>query len=375
MARRTASGCSRIVLLAAVALGCLGCAQTAQLRGGITAAKVKVEQVKRNGAYVCAPKELALAEAHIEFAELEISQGLGRRAQQHYRIAIENLARADEKSPADKCAGLVVVVAEPLPPDCIDLDGDGICADVDRCPDVPEDFDGYEDDDGCPEDQDSDGDGIPDSIDQCPLDPEDFDGYLDDDGCPDLDNDADGIPDSRDKCPDDPEDPDGFEDDDGCPDLDNDGDRIPDLEDECPFEKGDAKNKGCPKKYEGVEITETHIRIDQTIHFAHNKATIKRESFPILSQVAEVLKDYPEITLSIEGHTCSRGKPKYNKTLSNNRAKAVMNHLIKTGRIDKHRLTHVGWGLEKPIDSNLTEEGRAANRRVEFVRTDVPAEK
>jgi outer membrane protein OmpA-like peptidoglycan-associated protein len=362
-------------LLLVVALCGLGCAETARLRGGISTARAKVEQVERNGAYVCAPRELAMAKAHLDFAELEIEQGMGSRARKHYATAIENLTRADEKSPPDKCAGPAVVVAEPLPPGCIDLDGDGICADVDRCPDVPEDFDGYEDDDGCPEDQDSDGDGIPDSADQCPLDPEDKDGHLDEDGCPDPDNDADGIPDTRDRCPNEPEDFDGFEDEDGCPDPDNDKDGILDLEDECPFQKGDAANKGCPKKYEGVEITETHIRINQTIHFAYNKAKILPDSFPILAQVAQVLTDYPEIMLSIEGHTDSRGSDKYNKKLSANRAKAVMTHLVKKGGIDKGRLTSVGWGEEKPVDSNLTEEGRAANRRVEFVRTDVPARK
>ncbi|HUT76592.1 MAG TPA: OmpA family protein [Polyangia bacterium] len=362
-----------IATLVVASLGTVGCAETARLRGGITTARAKIEQVERNGAYVCAPRELALAKAHLDFAELEIEQGMGSRAQKHYRIATENLTRADEKSPPDKCAGPSVVVAEPLPPGCIDLDGDAICADVDRCPDEPEDFDGYEDDDGCPEDQDTDADGIPDSADQCPLEPEDMDRHLDEDGCPDPDNDADGILDTGDKCPLEPEDFDGFEDEDGCPDLDNDKDTVPDLEDDCPFQKGDAGNKGCPKKYEGVEITETHIRINQTIHFAYNKAKIMKDSFPILATVAQVLADNPEITLSIEGHTDSRGSDKYNKKLSANRAKAVMEHLVKKGGIEKRRLSSVGFGEEKPVDSNLTEDGRAANRRVEFVRTDVRA--
>jgi OmpA-OmpF porin, OOP family len=349
-----------------------GCAETAKLRGGITTAKSKLEQVERNGAYVCAPKELALAKAHLGFAELEIEQGMGSRAQEHYKIAIENLELADEKSPADKCAGPAVVVSEPLPPECIDEDGDRICADVDQCPDEAEDFDGFEDEDGCPEDQDSDGDGLMDSVDQCVLDPEDLDGYLDEDGCPDPDNDADGIVDTVDECIDEPEDPDGYEDEDGCPDEDNDGDGIADLEDECPFEKGVAEENGCPKKYEGVEITETHIRINQKIYFAYNRAKIKKRSYPILKTVAQVLEDNSEIRLSIEGHTDSRGGDRYNKKLSRRRAKAVMKHLTKKGGIDADRLESKGWGEEKPIDTNLTDEGRANNRRVEFVRTDIP---
>lgn len=371
MLRSQANGVLCVLLTAAFGVAG-GCAQTAKLRGGIKTTAKKIEQIERNGAYVCAPQELALAKSHLEFAELELAQGRSSRAHEHFEIAVRNAELADEKSPPDKCAGPAVVVAEPLPPECIDLDGDRICADVDRCPEQPEDFDGYEDEDGCPEDQDVDGDGIPDSVDQCVVDPEDKDGYLDEDGCPEPDNDFDGIPDSVDQCINEPEDPDGYDDDDGCPDLDNDNDKVVDVEDECPNEKGDVNNNGCPKKYEGVEITETHIRINQKIHFAYNKAVIKRTSYWILAQVAQVLKDYPEITLSIEGHTDSRGSDKYNKKLSQKRAQAVLEHLVTQHRIARGRLSARGFGEEKPIEPNLTEEGRAANRRVEFVRTDVP---
>ena len=134
-----------------------------------------------------------------------------------------------------------------------DRDGDGIKDDVDKCPDEPEDFDGFQDEDGCP-DPDNDNDGILDVDDRCPNEPEDHDGdrgrrrlprgsdgdrdgdgilglartsaptmpedkdgFEDDDGCPEPDNDKDGIPDKQRHCPNDPEDKDGFEDDDGCP--------------------------------------------------------------------------------------------------------------------------------------------------------------
>jgi len=350
------------------AAGLVGCAETARLKGGIESAQSRLEQVERNGAYTCAPKNLALAKANIVFAQLEISEGLSSRARAHYDLAMQNLEIAEANSPPEKCAGLAVVVA----PGCIDNDVDGICADIDKCPEQPEDRDGFEDADGCPEDQDTDGDGILDSVDQCVLEAEDKDQYLDEDGCPDKDNDADGIADSDDKCIDAPEDPDGYEDEDGCPDNDNDTDEVLDVDDECPMVKGEPSNKGCPKKYEGVEITDTHIRINQTIHFAYNKAKILPDSFPILATVAQVLKDNAMITLSIEGHTDSRGNDKYNKKLSTKRAKAVMDHLAKVGGVEKSRLTSQGWGEEKPVDTNLTDEGRAANRRVEFVRTDVP---
>ena len=105
-----------------------------------------------------------------------------------------------------------------------------------------------------PDVRDSDGDGIPNGRDKCPNVPEDKDGFEDEDGCPDLDNDHDGIPDSEDKCPNQAEDIDGFQDEDGCPDPDNDHDGIPDLEDKCPNEAEDGKppfpHDGCPLRSE-----------------------------------------------------------------------------------------------------------------------------
>ena len=98
-----------------------------------------------------------------------------------------------------------------------DRDGDGIPDNIDKCPDDPEDRDGFEDEDGCP-DPDNDKDGILDVDDLCPNDPEDIDGFEDKDGCPDPDNDKDRILDKDDKCPNEPEVYNGFEDEDGCPD-------------------------------------------------------------------------------------------------------------------------------------------------------------
>jgi len=126
-------------------------------------------------------------------------------------------------------------------PNIGDRDGDGLKDDVDKCPDDPEDFDGFEDEDGCP-DPDNDRDGIPDVDDKCPNIPEDKDGYQDEDGCPEgdkNDRDGDGILDNVDKCPDDPEDFDGFQDEDGCPDPDNDQDGILDVDDLCPNDPED----------------------------------------------------------------------------------------------------------------------------------------
>ncbi|MCB9671905.1 MAG: hypothetical protein H6736_19655 [Alphaproteobacteria bacterium] len=95
---------------------------------------------------------------------------------------------------------------------------------------------------------DKDGDGVPNKTDQCKEEPEDKDGFEDEDGCPDLDNDKDGIPDEQDqKCRNEPEDKDGFEDEDGCPDPDNDGDGVLDAADQCADEKEDGDDgDGCP---------------------------------------------------------------------------------------------------------------------------------
>jgi hypothetical protein len=99
---------------------------------------------------------------------------------------------------------------------------------------------------------DDDHDGIQDELDACRDQAEDYDGFQDDDGCPDLDNDADGVPDRRDLAPDLPEDFDGFEDGDGRPDRDNDGDGIRDEADACPNASedfdGDADSDGCPEE-------------------------------------------------------------------------------------------------------------------------------
>ncbi len=157
---------------------------------------------------------------------------------------------------------------------CADRDGDGVKDSADMCPSDPEDKDGFQDADGCP-DPDNDADGIVDAADRCPNDPEDKDGFQDDDGCPDPDNDSDRIRDAVDKCPNEPETYNGYEDDDGCPDrgvtivkpvapppppppppprpkkpADRDNDGIPDDKDQCPDQpetiNGKKDGDGCP---------------------------------------------------------------------------------------------------------------------------------
>jgi OOP family OmpA-OmpF porin len=216
--------------------------------------------------------------------------------------------------------------------------------------------------------KDSDHDGIPDDIDACPDQPEDHQGESPEDGCPlPPDRDGDGIPDSMDKCPDQPEDKDGVDDEDGCPETDADQDGIPDVKDACPKEPGkpnrDPKQNGCPSfiRMEGNEV-----RVLKQVHFATGKATILPDSFPILQEVADLLKANPQITrMSVEGHTDDRGSNEMNLKLSQGRTESVVRWLTEHG-IAGSRLEAHGFGEEKPIEDNKTEEGRTANRRVEF---------
>ncbi len=285
-----------------------------------------------------------------------------------------------------------------------DRDGDGIKDDVDQCPDDPEDFDGFKDEDGCPDpdndndgipdvddrcinvpedrdgdhdddgcpegsDGDRDGDGILDSKDKCPDDPEDRDGFEDEDGCPDPDNDKDGIPDKMDRCPNDPEDKDGFEDQDGCPDPDNDHDGIPDVVDKCPNEpetfNGFEDEDGCPDKG-SVIIQDNNIIILDKIQFAYNSAEILPASNKILDAVSTTLAHHPEFTLiEVAGHADERGGDAYNLKLTQDRVNSVVRAMIARG-IDKSRVRSKGYGEYCPIEDAHSEAAWEQNRRVEF---------
>jgi len=257
---------------------------------------------------------------------------------------------------------------EPAPGD---RDGDGYLDASDRCPDDPENFNGFDDEDGCPDAPDTDGDGVKDPDDACMIQPEDADQYLDEDGCPDTDNDLDAVLDGVDKCPLDPEDPEGYQDEDGCPDLDNDGDTVPDLKDQCPNTPGatDQEPLGCPATPALVVVTDCEVKITQQIHFEYNKATIRKVSFEVLDAVVQVLDKNRDIKIEVQGHTDNRGGADYNKKLSDKRAGSVMQYLISHG-VDASRLDSRGYGFDRPLVPNTSDENRALNRRVQFVRTE-----
>ncbi len=363
MIRRAAS-----VGFALVGFAFVGCAG-AELEGRASALHDVLETARSHGAYKCAPRELALAESHLAFAEQELSDGDYFRARQELAIVDENAHDAVRKSPKDRC-NPTISIAEEKPVELVverqDTDGDGIFDDADGCPSEPEDKDGFEDEDGCP-DPDNDNDGVLDGDDGCPLVAEDRDGFEDKDGCPDSDNDKDGLADAIDRCPDDAEDIDAFEDDDGCPDADNDGDKVvdyPDPLDKCPNEPAETED-GCPRKYTLIVVTTEKIELKQTIFFDYNKASIKPVSFPLLDEVSQALADNPKIRVRIEGHTDSQGNDAYNKNLSQSRAESVKKYLAGK-RVAAARMSPIGYGEERPLADNRTQAGRDQNRRVEF---------
>ena len=142
---------------------------------------------------------------------------------------------------------------------------------------------------------------------------------------------------------------------------------MPDAVDACPDQAGapspDPKKNGCPGV---VEVRGGMIVILKEIFFATGKDVIQKKSFPVVQAIADTLQAVPAIKkVGIEGHTDNKGAAAMNKKLSQDRADSVMRWLTEHG-IVASRLEAHGYGLEKPIADNNTEEGRAANRRVEF---------
>ncbi len=107
------------------------------------------------------------------------------------------------------------------------------------------------------------------------------------------------------------------------------------------------------------------------IKFDSGKATLKPESMGVINEVAKLMNEHPEINFSVEGHTDSDGDAQFNINLSEQRAITVMNELIVQG-IDGKRMISKGFGEDVPVAENDTPEGKANNRRVEFVKMGVP---
>ncbi len=225
-----------------------------------------------------------------------------------------------------------------------DMDRDGVNDNLDQCPHTPKEV--KVDARGCP--LDTDGDGVYDYLDHCPHTPKRA--KVNARGCP-PDTDGDGVYDFRDQCPGTPK---GVKvNKTGCP-LDTDSDGVYDYIDQCP---------GTPV---GVEVNEKGCWVLEGIQFESRKWTIEPQAYPILDEVVAVMKENPGVRVEVQGHTDNVGSEADNRKLSKNRARAVMEYLVKKG-VDKKRLSSAGYGFARPIASNDTTEGRAQNRRVELM--------
>jgi outer membrane protein OmpA-like peptidoglycan-associated protein len=273
---------------------------------------------------------------------------------------------------------------------CPDTDNDGVADQDDKCPNTA----GVAENGGCPKVVDTDKDGVADADDLCPNEAgkastkgcpdRDNDGTADkDDQCPDKpgpfegcpDSDKDGVADHKDKCPTVP-----ATTADGCPPPppvptptptptpvgDSDKDGVADNIDRCPNTPGSASNNGCPEVRK--ETKERLAFATQAVQFETGKANLKAQSFSILDEIVDIMRQYPDYNLSIAGHTDDVGDDDGNLALSRERAKTCYDYLVFRG-IKAERLRHAGFGEVRPIADNNSVTGREMNRRVEFELT------
>ena len=261
-----------------------------------------------------------------------------------------------------------------------DTDGDGVEDREDGCPETP--LQAIVDGSGCPSDQD--GDGIFDGIDLCAGTARGA--TVDGAGCP-RDSDSDGILDGLDKCPD--TDPRVLINEEGCP-YDSDGDGIFEGIDQCPSTPagaavdergcrvdtdGDGVANGldkCPDTSPEAEPNESGCSWIQrgedvlpTIRFGVGSARLAPGSSPALNEVADILKQNPDVTVEIGGHTDNEGPARLNRKISLERAEEVKRYLAARG-VPNSQMVTKGYGEVHPIASNRHAEGRAQNRRIEL---------
>ncbi len=324
------------VLLIAALLSATGCAgNLPEVRGLHDTLRARIHEAKFLGGISCSPDHLAEAQTAYRFASLEIDQGDLARAETHIAEGLDHANKAVERGIACNDRGLAVTdnTKDPWP----DQDGDGVPDAQDSCPYALEDVDEYEDTDGCPE-PDNDLDGLLDRDDACPNSPEDLDGFRDEDGCQDHDNDEDGVADAQDQCPNAKETINQFEDEDGCPDF----------------------------RPEHLTVQPDRLETNEPLVFADGMGLLLAHSHPTLREVAQIMAAQPTVKLKVVSHTDNRGDPSRLLALSDSRAKAVVEFLIKEG-VARDRLSHEGLGDTDPVASNRTSSGRKANNRVELI--------
>jgi outer membrane protein OmpA-like peptidoglycan-associated protein len=202
-------------------------------------------------------------------------------------------------------------------------------------------------------------------------------GFAFEQAAPPSDEDGDGVPDRIDACLDLRGVPSADPVLNGCPatPTDRDGDGIPDENDACPAVAGESTRvkatHGCPlapkpPDLPATKLAEKTIVLSQQVQFETGTAVLRAESDGVLSEVAKILVDHPDIELmEVQGHTDEVGTADYNRQLGQARATSVVSWLVQHG-IKRERLVPKGYGSDRPIADNTSEEGRKKNRRVEF---------
>ena len=240
----------------------------------------------------------------------------------------------------------------------LDGDNDGVPDTQDKCSDTPAGV--TVDASGCP--VDADADGVADYLDKCAGTPAGV--KVDASGCP-VDADKDGVADYLDKCPATPA---GVVvDKQGCP-VDTDKDGIADYLDKCPTVAGVASQNGCPEVVVEKPVLPNLPKVMAISNFVTGSAELVKKFDPILNDLTTFLKANPTTVVELQGNADNRGEEDPNYSLSVRRAKAAAAYLVKKG-IKADRISTVGFGETKPVATNETLEGRAANRNCTFVLT------
>ncbi len=341
--RRGSADCPRLLLrgrtgpvfwapLLVLASGCA--APGALSRDRVAAIGRVLGESQKAGAYACAPKELALASANLAFGRTELEQGDLGRADDHLRAAEKFAGDVWRLTESSRCRSLrPVAVASGWAGD-----GDGsdtaVHAGERRCPGSSASGAGA-DAAGCPQEAAAASQATVEPTHPCPGE------GAGQEGCPSV--------------------PDG--------EIAAAGDLAPEDVPAISRDPSAADGSGVLHKSGLAEITTNAIRVTERIRFQAGKALILSISFPVLDAVAEVLMGHRQISVEVQGHTDSAGSEQRNLRLSQERADSVRHYLIERG-IDPGRLTARGYGETRPVESNRTSRGRAANRRMEFVRTD-----
>ena len=317
---------------AVVALALCACGQAPVMRGQIEGLTKLASQAERNGAIRCAPRELALAKSHLRFAEVELDQGFVSRANAHLAIAEPNAHAAfdlsrPKRAPSDSWR----FPRRRKIPTAMASSTRSTCACSRRKTRTAT----------------STKTDVPSSTTIWTAWPTSLTNARSSRKIRTASTIKTAVPIN-----------------------DNDKDTLADVDDQCPNEAGPTggDRPGCPRK-SLVVVTDKEIKITQQIHFEFDKDVIRRESYPILDAVAEVLQKNPNMRIEVQGHTDNKGSAAYNLKLSDRRAASVRKYLVGKG-ISSDRLVSHGYGLTRPLVPNDSEQNRALNRRVQFMRTE-----